>query len=77
VQFVRRKLGLVMDLCFLPADRRPGFPKGTSHVVLMAKFIGHKWQIAAHAAFARNAVHIHRGGINGLIQLLRTIIQER
>jgi hypothetical protein len=42
-------------------------------VILMTRFTGHRWTIAGYRAFPRERVHLHSGGISGLIEKIKAL----
>jgi hypothetical protein len=68
---VRRSIRRGIDVRFLPARRRPCFPRSCTRVVLMTRFIGHAWATAAFARFRRQDVSLCPGGTSQLLRLLR------
>jgi hypothetical protein len=42
-------------------------------VLLLTKFIEHRWTIAAYRAFPRERVHLHSGGMSGLVEKIKAL----
>ncbi len=60
------------DLRFLPVSLQPSFPL-VDHIVLVTKFIDHKWSRKAAQTVPRDRLHLHPGGVTELINLLHSL----
>jgi hypothetical protein len=56
--------------------RKARIPNG-DHVVLVVKFLGHKWTHEAMRQFPRNHIHYHLGGVSELSHLVENIVAGR
>jgi hypothetical protein len=52
---------------FIDADRSGKTLPRTDHIILTTKFIRHAWMEVACAVLPRARVHLHDGGLTGLI----------
>ena len=72
---VERRCGHLADLKFVQATTAEiSFPSSDA-VVLLTKFIKHRWTVAAYRAFGRKRVHLHNGGMSGLIAKLEVLAE--
>ena len=55
------------------ADRSETALPAADAVLLLTKFIEHRWTVAAYRAFPRERVHLHGGGMSRLIEKIRTL----
>jgi hypothetical protein len=63
----------VADLKFVAANTAEiSFPDADA-VILMTRFIQHRWTEVAYRDFPRERVHLHHGGISKLVRLIRRI----
>ena len=60
LSFVNRDRG---DKCFPSCD----------HLILWTKFIQHRWTEAAYRQFPRDRVHLHDGGLTGLVEKINEL----
>ena len=61
------------DITFVDADKAEiSFPNADA-VILMTKFILHKWTEVAYQVFPRERVHLHPGGISKLVRRIKRI----
>ena len=70
---VARRCRDVAGLKFVSADRSETALPASDAVLLLTKFIEHRWTIAAYGAFPRERVHLHAGGMSGLIEKIRML----
>lgn len=70
---VLEKCGQMVDLSILNGDTATTSVPKSDHVVVMTKFIEHRWTKAAHWAVGRDRVHLHRGGISKLVEVIRDL----
>jgi hypothetical protein len=70
---VERRCRDVAGLKFVSADRSETTLPASDAVLLLTKFIEHRWTIAAYRAFPRERVHLHAGGMSSLIAKIRTL----
>jgi hypothetical protein len=70
---VVKRCGQLADLRFVRGDRSEPVLPASDAVVLLTKFIEHRWTIAAYGAFPRERVHLHAGGMSGLIEKIRML----
>jgi hypothetical protein len=70
---VARQCRHLADLKFVRATTAEiSFPTSDA-VVLLTKFIKHRWTVAAYRAFARERVHLHSGGLSGVIAKIKML----
>lgn len=63
----------VADLRFVAANTAEiSFPDADA-VILMTRFIQHRWTQVAFRDFPRDRVHLHPGGISKLVRLIKRI----
>jgi hypothetical protein len=66
----------VADLFFVDADKAEiSFPASEA-VILMTKFIRHRWTEVAYQVFPRERVHLHPGGISKLVRRIKRIASD-
>jgi hypothetical protein len=70
---VADKCGKLADLAFLDGDTSSVALPASDHIVVMTKFVEHRWTEAAHQRLGRERVHLHRGGISGLAKIIGEI----
>jgi hypothetical protein len=70
---VVKRCGQLADLRFVRGDRSETALPASDAVLLLTKFIEHRWTIAAYRAFPRERVHLHAGGMSSLIAKIRTL----
>ena len=70
---VAKKCQGLADLCFVDADRADAFFPDADAVILMTRFIRHKWTEAAYQVLPRERVHLHAGGISKLVRRIKRI----
>jgi hypothetical protein len=70
---VARRCRDVAGLKFVSADRSETVLPASDAVLLLTKFIEHRWTLAAYRAFPRERVHLHAGGMSSLIAKIRTL----
>jgi hypothetical protein len=70
---VARRCRDVASLKFVSADRSETALPASDAVLLLTKFIEHRWTTAAYQAYPRERVHLHAGGLSGLIEKIRTL----
>lgn len=54
-------------------DRGDKLFPSCDHVILWTRFITHKWTEAAYRQFPRDRVHLHHGGLSGLIEKINKL----
>ena len=70
---VERACGGLADLTFVEATTAEiSFPASEA-VILMTKFIRHRWTEVAFQTFPRERVHLHEGGISKLVRRIKRI----
>ena len=63
----------VADLKFVAANTAEiSFPDADA-VILMTRFIQHRWTEVAYRVFPRDRVHLHPGGITKLVRKIKRI----
>jgi hypothetical protein len=71
---VARACGGLADLKFVDASRsETSFPQ-SDVVILMTKFIQHRWTETAYRTFPRERVHLHHGGITKLVRRIKRVV---
>jgi hypothetical protein len=70
---VARRCRHLACLKFVSADRSETVLPASDAVLLVTKFIEHRWTTAAYRAFPRERVHLHAGGMSSLIAKIRTL----
>lgn len=69
-RIVAGRCGSQADLTFLNGDTAEvSFPR-SDHVVVMTKFVHHRWTQVAYRTFGRDRVRLHPGGVSGLVKLI-------
>ena len=63
----------VADLKFVSANTAEITYPDADAVILMTKFIQHRWTQVAYRDFSRDRVHLHPGGISKLVRLIKRI----
>jgi hypothetical protein len=66
-KLVTAKCGSVAHLRFLEAERSETALPTSDEVILMTRFLPHRWTLAVFGQMPRQHVHLHRGGIGGLV----------
>ena len=70
---VERECRGVADLKFVDANTAEiAFPDADA-VILMTRFIQHRWTEVAYRMFPRERVHLHPGGISKLVRRIKRI----
>jgi hypothetical protein len=70
---VSRRCRDLADLKFVRGDRSETAFPAVDAVLLLTRFIEHRWTEAAYRAFPRERVHLHAGGMSSLIVKIRTL----
>ena len=65
---VRRKCEVIARIDCVDADRSDVRLPQCDDVILMTRFIDHRWTQSAYRSFPRDRVHLHGGGISQLFQ---------
>lgn len=63
----------VVDLKIVDADTAEIFYPVADAVILMTRFIQHRWTQVAFRDFSRERVHLHPGGLSKLVRLIKRI----
>jgi len=75
-----RQAGVIASRCSRQArlkfvNRNRGdrsFP-GCDHLILWTRFITHDWTEVAYRQFPRDRVHLHHGGLSGLVEKINEL----
>ena len=70
---VRRKCEAVARIDCVDADRADVRLPQCDEVILMTRFVDHRWSDSAYRSFPRDRVHLHRGGISLLVQKIAAL----
>ena|ERR1700677_390460 len=60
-------------LRFVDADKAERSYPDADAVILLTRFIRHRWTEVAYRVFPRGRVHLHRGGISNLVRRIQGI----
>jgi hypothetical protein len=70
---VARQCKELANISFVDADKAEiSFPEADA-VILLTKFIQHRWTEGAYRVFPRERVHLHSGGISNLVRRIKRI----
>ena len=70
---VSRRCRHLADLRFVRADRSETAFPACDAVLLLTKFIEHRWTEAAYRAYPRERVHLHAGGMSSLVAKIKVL----
>src|SRR5690242_5754186 len=73
---LEEKCAGTVKLKFIEASRSETRFPGCDAVFLMTKFIEHRWTQSAYQTFPRERVHLHHGGISGLVKKIRSLVEK-
>ena len=74
---VRRKCEAVARIDCVDADRADVRLPRCDEVILMTRFIDHRWSDSAYRSFPRDRVHLHSGGISLLVSKIAALATAR
>jgi hypothetical protein len=70
---VESECGEIADLRFLDSRRSTEDLPTCDHVILMVRFIRHRWTRGAFKAMGHQRVHLHSGGVTGVIRRIECL----
>ncbi len=70
---VRRKCEAVARIDCVDADRADVRLPHCDEVILMTRFITHRWSESAYRSFPRDRVHLHGGGMTLLVRKIAAL----
>jgi hypothetical protein len=70
---VRRKCEAVARIDCVDADRADVRLPQCDDVILMTRFIHHRWSESAYRSFPRDRVHLHGGGMSLLVRKIAAL----
>jgi hypothetical protein len=70
---VRRKCEAVARIDCVDADHADVRLPQCDEIILMTRFITHRWSESAYRSFPRNRVHLHHGGMSLLVRKIAAL----
>ncbi len=70
---VEAECGGIADLRFIDSRRSISDLPHCDHVILMIRFIKHHWTHGAIKSMGHNRVHLHRGGVTGVVRRIESL----